>query len=85
VVTEGAEEIAQAYGLFRRTLSPEGMKPDPPMPRHLELLIDRAGYLRARWIPGNPGASWAEGPALVAELQALNREAAPPPPPEHVH
>jgi putative copper export protein/mono/diheme cytochrome c family protein/peroxiredoxin len=85
VVTEGAEEIAQAYGLFRRTLSPEGMKPDPPMPRHLEILIDRAGYLRARWIPGNPGASWAEVPALIAELQALNREAPAPSPAEHVH
>ena len=52
VVTEGAEEIARAYGLFRRNLSPEGMKPDPPMPAHMELLIDRAGYLRARWISG---------------------------------
>jgi putative copper export protein/mono/diheme cytochrome c family protein len=85
VVTEGAPEIARAYGLFRRTLSPEGMKPDPPMPRHIEFLIDRAGYLRARWIPGEPGASWAEVSSLVAELQALNREAPAPPPAEHVH
>jgi copper resistance protein D len=85
VVTEGAEEIARAYGMFRRTLSPDGMKPDPPMPRHVEFLIDRAGYLRARWIPGNPGASWAEMRALVAELQALNRETPLPPPAEHVH
>jgi copper resistance protein D len=85
VVTEGAEDIAQAYGLFRRTLAPEGMKPDPPMPRHVEFLVDRAGYLRARWIPGHPGASWAQIPALVAELQALNREAPAPPPAEHVH
>jgi copper resistance protein D len=85
VVTEGAEEIAQAYGLFRRTLSPEGMKPDPRMPAHMELLIDRAGYLRARWIAGEPGASWAEIPALMAEVQALNRETPAPPPAEHVH
>jgi putative copper resistance protein D len=85
VVTEGATEIARAYGLFRRTLSPEGLKPDPPMPRHVEFLIDRAGYLRARWIPGELGASWAEISALVAELQALNREAPAPPPAEHVH
>ena len=85
VVTEGAEEIAQAYGLFRRTLSPEGMKPDPPMPAHMEFLIDRAGYLRARWIAGEPGASWADIPALMAEVQALNRETPAPPPAEHVH
>ncbi|HEU5188205.1 MAG TPA: CopD family protein [Methylomirabilota bacterium] len=85
VVTEGAEEIAQAYGLFRRNLSPEGMKPDPSMPAHMEFLIDRAGYLRARWIAGEPGASWAEIPTLMAEIQALNRETPAPPPAEHVH
>lgn len=85
VVTEGSDEIARAYGLFRRTLSPEGMKPDPPMPSHMELLIDRAGYLRARWIPGDGGPGWASLPALVAELQQLNRETPAPPPAEHVH
>ena len=85
VITEGAEDLQRAYGLFRRTLSPEGMTPDPPMPRHMELLIDRAGYLRARWIPGHPGASWGEMRALVGEIQALNREAPAPPPAEHVH
>ena len=85
VVTEGAEEIAQTYGLFRRNLSPDGMKPDPSMPAHMELLVDRAGYLRARWIPGEPGTSWAEIPALMAEIQALNRETPAAPPAEHVH
>jgi hypothetical protein len=85
VATEGSDEIARAYGLFRRTLSPEGMTPDPPMPSHMELLIDRAGYLRARWIPGTGGPGWASLPALVAELQQLNRETPAPPPAEHVH
>jgi putative copper resistance protein D len=85
VVTEGSDEIARAYGLFRRTLSPEGMAPDPPMPSHMELLIDRAGYLRARWIPGAGGPGWASLPVLVAELQQLNRETPAPPPAEHVH
>ena len=85
VVTEGSEEIARAYGLFRRTLSPEGMTPDPPMPSHMELLIDRAGYLRARWIPGAGGPGWASLPALLAEIQQLNRETPAPPPAEHVH
>jgi len=85
VVTEGSDEIARAYGLFRRTLSPEGMTPDPPMPSHMELLVDRAGYLRARWIPGAGGPGWASLPVLVAELQQLNRETPAPPPAEHVH
>ena len=30
VVTEGAAEIAQAYGLFRRGLTPEDSSPTPP-------------------------------------------------------
>jgi putative copper resistance protein D len=85
VVTEGSDEISRAYGLFRRTLSPEGMTPDPPMPSHMELLVDRAGYLRARWIPGAGGPGWASLPALLAELQQLNRETPAPPPAEHVH
>ncbi len=85
VVTEGSDEISRAYGLFRRTLSPEGMTPDPPMPPHMELLIDRAGYLRARWIPQTGGPGWASLPALLAELQQLNRETPAPPPAEHVH
>jgi putative copper resistance protein D len=85
VATEGSDEIARAYGLFRRTLSPEGMAPDPPMPSHMEILIDRAGYLRARWIPGAGGPGWASLPALVAEIQQLNRETPAPPPAEHVH
>jgi putative copper resistance protein D len=85
VVTDGAAEIVTAYGLFRRTLSPEGFAPDPPMPPHMELLIDRNGYLRARWIPGTGGSGWANPTMIAAELQQLGREAPVPPPSEHVH
>lgn len=85
IVTEGGPEIVTAYGLFRRTLSPEGLAPDPPMPPHMELLIDRSGYLRARWIPGVGGTGWANPTLVAAELQQLAREAPVPPPSEHVH
>ena len=85
VVTEGAAEIVTAYGLFRRTLSPEGLAPDPPMPPHMELLIDRNGYLRARWIPGAGGTGWANPTLIAAELQQLGRESPVAPPAEHVH
>jgi putative copper export protein/mono/diheme cytochrome c family protein/peroxiredoxin len=86
VATEGAADIVSTYRLFRRTRSPEGLLPDPPMPRHVEFLIDRSGYLRARWIPGGPTPGWSDIKVLLAEIQALNQETAvPAAPDEHVH
>jgi putative copper export protein/mono/diheme cytochrome c family protein/peroxiredoxin len=86
VATEGAADIVSTYGLFRRTRAPEGALPDPPMPTHMEFLIDRSGYLRARWIPGGARPGWSDVKTLIAEIQALNQEPAPAAPPdEHVH
>jgi copper resistance protein D len=86
VATEGASDIVSTYQLFRRTLAPEGALPDPPMPAHIEFLIDRSGYLRARWIPGGTSPGWSDIKTLVAEIQALNQEPAPAAlPDEHVH
>jgi putative copper resistance protein D len=71
-----------AYSLFRRTPSVEGV---PPMPAHMEFLIDRAGYLRYRWSPVY-GTGWDRMAALVEQIDRLNREPARPPAPEgHVH
>jgi putative copper resistance protein D len=70
VVTDGAAEIVRAYRLFGRA-------------PHVEFLIDRRGYLRARWL-SDGGAP--EVNALLAEVQELNAEKALAPlPPEHVH
>ena len=86
VVTESAPDIVVTYGLFRRTRTPDGALPNPPMPPHMEFLIDRSGYLRARWIPGGPGPGWSDVKVLLAEIQALSQEETPEPPPaEHVH
>ncbi len=64
VVTQGASDIVAVYGLFS------------PAP-HSEFLIDRQGYLRARWVTG------AE---LLPKLLQLNEEKTVAPPPEdHVH
>jgi len=85
IVVDGAAEAAATYTLFRRDLTPEGQLPEPPIPTHMELLIDRQGYLRARWIPGAaPG--WADSARLVAEVERLAREAPrAPAPDEHIH
>jgi putative copper export protein/mono/diheme cytochrome c family protein len=86
VATENAPDIVATYSLFRRTRAPEGALPDPPVPAHMEFLIDRSGYLRARWIPGGPRPGWSDVKVLLAEIQALSQEETPEPPPaEHVH
>lgn len=81
-VAETDRGTIAAYSLFRRTPSVEGV---PPMPAHMEFLIDRAGYLRYRWSPAY-GAGWDRMAALAGRIDALNREPARPPAPEgHIH
>ncbi len=71
VVTEGAREIVAVYDLLA----------GPP---HAEFLIDRQGYLRARWAP--VGGVERDLNLLLAEIQRLNEERpALPPADEHVH
>ncbi|MBI1774064.1 MAG: CopD family protein [Proteobacteria bacterium] len=77
----GPETIA-TYRQFRRTSSVEGV---PPMPEHLEFLVDRQGYLRFRWNPAD-GAGWQELANLLRRVEALNQEPPRPPAPEgHIH
>jgi putative copper resistance protein D len=55
------------------------------MPEHMEMLVDRFGYIRARWVMGD-GAGWQHPEPLLAQLAALAREPqVRPPPEEHVH
>ena len=55
----------------------------------MELLVDRQGYLRARWIPGQLGQTregWGDLNALLAEIDRLAREVpVAPVAAEHVH
>lgn len=75
VVTEGGREIVDAYALLR---------PPTTLPLHMEFLIDRQGYLRARWTPVGKGSRTMA--AVLAEIQQLNQEAPTAPfPDEHVH
>jgi len=71
VATEGAADIVAAYRRF--TEAP-----------HTEFLIDRQGYIRARWAAR--GATARDVNLLFAEVQELNEEKAEAPPAdEHVH
>jgi putative copper resistance protein D len=86
VATQGAPEIARSYALFRRTLSNPDLAGEGTSPKHMEFLMDRYGYLRARWIPAVDGAGWTDIGALMREIDQLNREKEiRPPPDDHVH
>ncbi|HMF85249.1 MAG TPA: c-type cytochrome, partial [Nitrospiraceae bacterium] len=86
VVTQGAHEIARSYSLFRRTLSIPDLAGEGTTPKHMEFLMDRYGYLRARWIPPADGAGWTDTGELTLQIEQLNREKElRPPPDDHVH
>jgi putative copper resistance protein D len=85
IAAGGAEDATEVYSLF-------GGEPGPAVDtggarrlRHLEVLVDRQSYLRARWIPGQ-GPGWQDPAVLVGEIDRLVREPARVPPPgDHVH
>jgi putative copper resistance protein D len=81
VITDGAPDIAATYALLGRGLAPRAAPPT-----HMEFLLDRQGYVRARWLPGSPGQSWETVQILVDQILVLDKETpAGPPPDEHVH
>ena len=86
VVTDGAADIAATYTLLAHGLGPRPFSRRAVPPLHVEFLLDRQGYIRARWLPGNPGRGWDPLQTLVDQIQILDKETpAGPPPDEHVH
>lgn len=86
-IRAAAEEIHQTYELLSRTISNRGDTKRIGMDRkHMEFLIDRFGYIRARWIAGEDAVGWRDTELLRA--QALQLSAEPqilPPPDDHIH
>jgi putative copper export protein/mono/diheme cytochrome c family protein/peroxiredoxin len=87
VVDDSTGEIRESYYLFARTLQDQGdgnsieMKKD-----RIEFLIDRFGYIRARWILQDEKEGWLETKRLSEEIAKLNAEPRIlPPPDDHVH
>ncbi|MFM9971133.1 MAG: CopD family protein [Burkholderiales bacterium] len=70
VVNEGNGEIHDTYALFVTGLSDEDAGAGG---RHLEFLIDKQGYLRARWSSTDSDA-WRDPAVIAVQVDALNRE-----------
>lgn len=82
----GGEAIAATYALLARTLTVPGERTAlTPGFSHAEFLIDRFGFLRARWIAGREEPSWNASrlKEQVAMLAGEPRILASPD--EHVH
>lgn len=74
IVTQGAAEIASSYSLLRRTLSHPDIIGRGTNPEHMEFLLGRYGYLRARWIPSVDQAGWSAIDMLSQQISLLNHE-----------
>jgi putative copper resistance protein D len=85
VAIDGSQEAFETYSVFRRSLSEQGTADDPPMPSHMEFLIDRQGYVRARWIAAD-NRGWLNTDLLLREITQLNQEKpSAPAPDDHMH
>ncbi len=88
LIAPQGEDVWQAYQFLTRTLADRGAPDRVGMPRrHVEFLVDRFGYVRARWIPTEDPAPWEAGSfdahAQVAELSSEPQIL--PPPELHLH
>jgi putative copper resistance protein D len=74
-------EVAATYGLYTRSFHNRKMDVVRVPELHAEFLIDRSGYIRARWLPDEDN-SWSDLGLVEAQLATLSREPTHPPPPD---
>ena len=85
IVTEGNDEIFRTYLLFGQSFETDGNSSEALLPKHTEFLIDKRGYIRARWI-AKEGGGWADIENLLQEIATLqNEKSQAPAPDDHVH
>jgi putative copper resistance protein D len=77
----GTEDIAATYGLFTRSFHNRQQTVVRVPDVHAEFLIDRSGYIRARWLPEEDN-SWSDPAFIETQLEMLSREPLAPPPPD---
>jgi putative copper export protein/mono/diheme cytochrome c family protein/peroxiredoxin len=85
VADHDTADVAATYGFFTRSFHNRKQDVVRVPETHAEFLIDRSGYLRARWLP-EEGNSWSDPDFIETQLEMLAREPpAPPPPGPHDH
>jgi copper resistance protein D len=83
---DASDEVVISYMLFRHTLENRRIGEVGPLARHMEFLIDRYGFLRARWLPEDEAPGWQDLNVLASQARALMSEGQVRPPPEdHLH
>jgi putative copper export protein/mono/diheme cytochrome c family protein len=87
IVDTDADAAAAAFGLLSRTLTNARTESVRVPKLSAEFLIDRSGYLRARWLPSeDTGAdSWNDLDVLERQVTLLAQEPLRPPPVDHDH
>lgn len=87
VIQKSDAAIWSSYELLSRTVANRGAPDRLGMEwQHVEFLIDRFGYLRARWIAEADPDGWEPLEKLYIQLAQLNLEPQlKPPPDDHVH
>jgi copper resistance protein D len=74
-------DVAATLGLFTRTFHNRQQNVVRVPEMHAEFLIDRSGYIRARWLPVEDDL-WSDPSFIEAQLERLSREPPAPPPPD---
>ncbi len=74
IVVQGDQEIVKSYALLRRTMNRPDMLGRGSIPGHMEFLIDRDSFLRARWIPVAEAEGWKNMRLLERQIELLNKE-----------
>jgi putative copper export protein/mono/diheme cytochrome c family protein len=75
-------DVTETYAMFE---CPPAISCAPPIPSHVEWLIDRGGYMRARWF-GVPIAGVDRTAEIITDARLLQQESSrPPAPQEHAH
>jgi putative copper export protein/mono/diheme cytochrome c family protein len=87
VVDKDTDSAAATFGLFARSLTNAKVATARVPEQNAEFLIDRSGYLRARWLPAeDQGAGrWDDLDLLQSQLAILAQEPDWPPPKDHDH
>lgn len=79
IIASPNSDLVATYNILRRNIFVDRL---PLASTHTEFLIDRAGYLRARWM-FSMGQGRDQIPKLLGQIEVLNHEKPRPPAPEH--